>query len=46
MAKYKQRLKLLYPNYTDEKLEEIYQLRLEFWKWLVENFDLFYKSVK
>ncbi len=42
MQKYKQRLKLLYPHYSDKQLETIYELRLKFWVWIIENFDLFY----
>ena len=31
MRKYKERLKLLYPSYTEEQLEEIFELRVKFW---------------
>ena len=31
MDKYKQRLELLYPDYTEEQLEKIFELRVQFW---------------
>ncbi len=32
MTKYKERLELLYPNYTEQQLELIFELRMNFWK--------------
>jgi len=39
---HKDEFKKLYPSYSDEKIEEIFELRVQFWEWLVENFDLFF----
>lgn len=39
---YKDEFKKLYPDYSDEKLKEIFESRVKFWKWLIENFDLFF----
>lgn len=32
MTKYKERFELLYPNYTEQQLEKIFELRMNFWK--------------
>lgn len=32
MEKYRQRLYILYPNYTDKQREYILKLRIDFWK--------------
>lgn len=39
---YEDRFKQLYPNYTEEQLREVFDLRLWFRRWIVENFELFY----
>ena len=39
---YKDEFKKLYPTYSDEKLKELFELRVKFWNWLIENFDLFF----
>jgi len=31
MTKYKKRFELLYPDYTEQQLEEIFKLRVKFW---------------
>jgi hypothetical protein len=30
------------PNFSDEFLEEIYNLRIEYWKEILENFDNYF----
>lgn len=39
---YEEEFKILLPDYTEEKLREVFELRVQFWRWIVENFDLFY----
>ena len=39
-------LKKLLPNFSDEKLREIFELRLDFWAWIIENLDTFYDFEK
>lgn len=39
---YENEFKRLYPSYSDEHLREIFEFRVKFWKWLIENFDLFF----
>jgi len=41
---YKEELEKLLPNYTEEQLKEVFELRVQFWRWIVENFDLFYNQ--
>lgn len=31
MTKYKEKFKLLYPNFTDKQLEKVIELRIKFW---------------
>lgn len=40
--KFKEELKKYNPEFTDDFLKEVYALRLDFWQWLVENFDNFF----
>lgn len=44
MEEYKQRLKEIYPEYTDKEIDELLELTIDFWKWLIENFDLFFNN--
>lgn len=44
MEKYKQKLKEIYPDYTDEEIEKLVELMIDFRKWLIENFDLFFND--
>ena len=37
--KYKDRLKKVYPTLSEEKLEEIFILRVEFWEMIIENIE-------
>lgn len=32
MTKYRERLKEIYPNFSDEQIENIFELRVKFWK--------------
>lgn len=41
---YNNKFKRLYPNYSEEQLRETFELRVNFWKWLIENFDLFFNT--
>lgn|GEM_PF-3308851 len=43
-ALYRDRLKVLYPQYSEEQLMEIFVLRVEFWKVVVENTKCIYKK--
>ena len=36
-------LKKILPNCSDEQLRKIFELRLDFWAWIIENLDTFYK---
>lgn len=42
MNKYREKLIELYPDYTEEQLEEIFEARVQFWSGIIQNFDLFY----
>lgn len=42
MVEYREKLKALYPDYTDEELEEVYESRKDFREGIIKNFDLFY----
>ncbi len=39
---YEEEFKKLFPDYTEEKLREVFELRVQFWRWIIENFDLFF----
>ena len=39
---YKEELRIMYPNFADKQLKEIFELRVKFWEWLIDNFDLFF----
>ena len=34
--------KKLFPTYTEEELEYTFEVWVDFWKWMVENFDIFF----
>lgn len=40
--KYRKRLKEAWPHLSDEQIEEMIERRVEFWRWMVENFDKFF----
>lgn len=42
--KHKDEYKKLYPNYSDKELKYIFELRVEFWEWLIKNYDLFFNK--
>jgi len=42
MNEYRERLKVVYPDYTDEQIEELIELRVNFWRWMIQNFDKFF----
>lgn len=37
--KYRDRLKLAYPQYSDEELEEIFVYKVKYWEIMVDNVD-------
>lgn len=39
--KYKERLEIVFPTYTEEKLKEIFIARVEYWGMIIENIDKF-----
>lgn len=39
----KDEYKKLYPDYSESELKILFNLRVEFWEWLIENYDLFFK---
>lgn len=42
--KYESELKKLHPNLTEDQLKEIFESRVKFWQWLIENYDLFFNQ--
>lgn len=38
--KYRERFEELYPDMSEEQRIEIFEMRIVFWLWLVENYDL------
>ena len=41
---YEEELKKILPDYTDEQLKKVFELKVNFWTWIIENFDLFYNQ--
>lgn len=39
---YRDNFKKLFPTYTEEELEYTFEVWVDFWKWLIENFDIFF----
>jgi hypothetical protein len=37
--KYFEMFKIIYPKYSDEQINELIELKIEFWRGLIENFD-------
>lgn len=42
MSKYLEQMKVILPDLNDEELEEIIEWKINFWKWVIENFDKYY----
>jgi hypothetical protein len=34
----------LYPQLSDEKRQEIFKLRYDYWKWIIDNYEWFIKK--
>ena len=43
-SKYMEAFKSIYPECSEEELEEIIELTISFWQWLIENLDLFFND--
>ncbi len=41
---YRDNFRKLYPNYSEEQLKEVFELMVDFWKWMIENFDIFFNT--
>lgn len=39
---YKEDFERLFPTYSEEELKEFFELLVDFYKWMVENFDKFF----
>lgn len=39
---YRDNFKKLFPTYTEEELEYTFEVWVDFWKGMVENFDIFF----
>lgn len=39
---YFEMLKIVYPEYSDKQIIELIELKIEFWRWLIENFDNYF----
>ena len=42
--KYRNRFEKLYPQLSDEKRQEIFKLRYDYWKWIIDNYEWFIKK--
>lgn len=39
---YKEDFGKLFPKYTEEEQKETFDLLVDFWEWMIKNFDVFF----
>ena len=39
---YRDNFKKLFPTYSEEELEYTFEVWVDFWEWMIKNFDVFF----